>query len=136
MYFYIVSICEKYKTNYHCIQEGFPIRIPFRGIAKNCARIVLNCDEWEEWQLRGSQINFRYKPFIHTLKSRKLFPSESNIRKIWVQKVSPLPAGKTWRNSWSRWARDSFPFGHSFAKYQINCQPSSNWLLMIHKSTI
>ena len=35
---------------------------------------------------------------------------------ICSQKLSALPCGKTLVNSWSRWLRESFPFGHSDLK--------------------
>ena len=72
----------------------------------------------------------------NSLKSRKLFPSESNIRKMWSQKLSALPDGKILVNSsddwkqllfsnhfWTKnmflpykWVLESLPFGHSVRK--------------------
>jgi len=72
----------------------------------------------------------------NSLKSRKLFPSESNIRKMWSQKLSALPEGKIFVNSsedWKqltffqitfeknmflpyKWVLESLPFGHSVRK--------------------
>ena len=52
----------------------------------------------------------------NSLKSRKLFPSESKILKMWLQKLSAFPWGKICLKRSSRWDLDSFPFGHSDLK--------------------
>ena len=43
------------------------------------------------------------KAIKYSLKSRKLFPSESNIRKIWSQKLAALPDGNILLNSSENW---------------------------------
>ena len=70
------------------------------------------------------------------MKSRKPFPSESNILKMWLQKLSAFPPGNTfWKRS-RRCGWDSFPSGHSDLKERNQCRMdfSSNLVLFKQKS--
>ena len=73
---------------------------------------------------------------MNSLKSRKLFPSESKILNIWLQKLSAFPEGKTFLKRSNKWERESFPLGHSDRKErnQNKIVFSSNLVLFKQKS--
>ena len=65
----------------------------------------------------------------NSLKSRKLFPSESNIRKMWSQKLSALPEGKIFVNSSEDWKQ--LTFFQSLLKKHVFTVQMSSWKFAI-----